>query len=102
MFTTWLTTALVLAPKFASPLYLAVIEWVPTDKLAVLEVHVKGAAAGNVQVPIVAAPSSNVTVPVGVPEPGGVTVAVKVTDWPKTDGLVDDVRVVTVVAPPTL
>jgi hypothetical protein len=34
-------------------------------------------------------PSMKVTVPVGVPEPGAlaVTVAVKVTDWPKTEGL---------------
>ena len=34
-------------------------------------------------------PSKKETVPVGVPAPGalGVTVAVKVTDWPKTDGL---------------
>jgi len=72
----------VLPEKVASPLYLAVIEWVPTDKPAVLEVQVKGAAAGNVQVPIVAAPSRNVTVPVGVPVAGGltVTVAVNVTD----------------------
>jgi hypothetical protein len=92
----------VLPLKLASPLYLAVIEWAPTDRLAVLAVHVKGAAAGNVQLPIVAVPSRNVTVPVGVPVPGGVTVAVKVTDWPKTDGLADDVSVVAVVAPPTL
>ena len=35
------------------------------------------------------------TVPVGVPAPGEVaaTVAVKITDWPKTDGLVLEVSV---------
>jgi len=43
----------------------------------------QGAAAERV------VPSKKETVPVGVPAPGalGVTVAVKVTDWPKTDGL---------------
>ena len=92
-----------LAPKLGSPLYLAVIEWVPTDKLAVLEVHVKGAAAGNVQLPIMAVPSRNVTVPVGVPVAGGltVTVAVNVTLCPNTDGLVPELIVVDVPAPPT-
>ena len=36
------------------------------------------------------------TVPVGVPLPGDGrrTVAVKVTDWPKTEGLAEDVRFV--------
>ena len=43
--------------------------------------------------PSAVVPSMNVTVPVGVPLPGelAVTVAVKVTDWPKTDGLPEDV-----------
>ena len=38
-----------------------------------------------------------VTVPDGVPVLGeaAVTVAVKVTDWPKTEGLADDATVVT-------
>jgi hypothetical protein len=37
---------------------------------------------------------------VRVPEPGetGLTVAVKVTDWPKTDGLAEEVTVVVVEA----
>ena len=39
----------------------------------------------------------NVTVPVGVAEPDAcVTVAVKVTTWPDTDGLADEVSVVVV------
>jgi hypothetical protein len=54
----------------------------------------------KVAVPRVAAPSRNVTVPVGVPVAGGtaLTVAVKVTDWPKMDGLSDEVTVVEVPA----
>ena len=41
-------------------------------------------------------PSLKTTVPVGVPVPGAVavTVAVKVTDWPKTEGLADEVTAV--------
>jgi hypothetical protein len=42
----------------------------------------------------------NVTVPVGVPAPGDttVTVAVNVTDWPKTEGLAEEVTPVVVFA----
>ena len=38
----------------------------------------------------------NCTVPAGVPVPGAtaLTVAVKVTAWPKTDGLAEEARVV--------
>ena len=45
-------------------------------------------------------PSLNCTVPVGVPVAGatGLTVAVNVTDWPKTDGFVDEATVVVVAA----
>ena len=45
-------------------------------------------------------PSLKMTVPVGVPVLGevAVTVAVKVTDWPKTDGLADEVTTVVVLA----
>ena len=41
-----------------------------------------------------------VTVPVGVPVPGAVAVivAVKMTDWPKTEGLADEVTAVVVLA----
>ncbi len=44
--------------------------------------------------------SKNWTVPAAVPAPGVVvaTVAVKVTDCPKTEGLVEDVNVVVVLA----
>jgi hypothetical protein len=77
-----------------------VTKWVATDNVAVLKVHVNGAAAGNEQLPITAAPSRKFTVPVGVPAPGltTATVAVKVTDCPNTDGLTDDARLVVVLA----
>jgi len=46
------------------------------------------------------APSKKLTVPVAVPAPGetALTVAVKVTDCPKTEGLVEDVNTVVVLA----
>jgi len=45
-------------------------------------------------------PSKNSTVPFAVPAPGepAATVAVKVTDWPKTEGFAEDVKVVVVLA----
>jgi hypothetical protein len=66
----------------------------------VLNVQLKGAAAGNVQLPIVVVPSRKLTVPPGLPAPGATTatVAVNVTLWPKTDGLGDEARVVVVFA----
>ena len=55
-----------------------------------------------VPVPIVVPPSLKVTVsPAGiVPAPGATeaTVAVKVTDWPNTEGLAEEVSVVVVLA----
>ena len=53
--------------------------------------------------PILAPPSRKVTVPVGLAAavvPGGVTVtvAVKVTDWPETDGLTEELSAVLVAA----
>jgi hypothetical protein len=53
----------------------------------------------RVTVASVVAPSLKVTLPVGVPAPGAtvVTVAVKVSDWPKTDGLGPVVRAIAVV-----
>jgi hypothetical protein len=70
----------------------------------VLKVAVNGEIDDSGLVPSVVAPSKNVTVPVGVPVAGGltVTVAVKVTDWPNTDGFVDEASVVVVPAPPTV
>src|SRR5262249_57923936 len=50
----------------------------------------------SVPVPMGEPPSRKVTVPVGVPVPGatGATVALKVTRWPKTEGLAEEVTVV--------
>ncbi len=81
----------VLPVKFVSPLYTAVMLCVPGDKdevarVAVPLLNVTGA-------PRLLPPSLNCTVPVAVP---GVTVAVKVTDWPKTEGLLFEVTVVEV------
>jgi hypothetical protein len=72
-----------------------VIEWDATLKALVLKV---AWPAVRVPVPRVVAPSLKVTVPVAA---AGATVAVKVTDWPKTDGLTEEVTVVVVEATPT-
>jgi hypothetical protein len=66
----------------------------------VLKVAVNGAVAESVPLPITVAPSRKLTIPAGVPAPGltTATVAVKVTDCPKTDELMDDVRLVVVPA----
>lgn len=60
-------------------------------------VNVACPLAFRVPVPRVVDPSMKVAVPVGVPTPV-VTVAVKVTDWPKVDGLGEEVRDVMEVA----
>ena len=50
--------------------------------------------------PRLVAPSNKEIAPVGVPAPGAaaLTVAVKVTDWPTTVGLVEEITVVVVLA----
>ena len=65
-----------------------------------LKVAVNGAVAESVPLPMTVIPSRKLTVPAGVPAPGltTATVAVKVTDWPKTDGLTEEVRLVVVLA----
>ena len=67
---------------------------------SVVLVNVAMPLAFSVPVPRVVLPSMNVTVPVGVPVPAtaAVTVAVKVTAWPKTDGLAYEVTTVFVAA----
>lgn len=67
----------------------------PTARLLVEKVAVKGAVADTVPLPITAVPSRKLTAPVGVPAPGltAEMVAVNVTPCPKTDGLTDEVRV---------
>src|SRR5579872_383951 len=68
----------VLPSKFVSPLYTAVMVWVPVVEKLVDRVALP--PASTVAVPITAFPSLKVTVPVGVPAPGatGATTAVKV------------------------
>jgi hypothetical protein len=66
----------VLVLLLASPLYVAVSEWLPTARLEVVKLAVPPPRAA---MPRVAEPSWNVTVPV---TPEGVTVAVRVTAWP--------------------
>src|SRR2546427_42858 len=84
-----------LEAKLPSPPSLAVIVWLPTDRAEVANV---ADPTLRVAVSRVVAPSLNVTVPEGVPAPGlfAVTVAVKVTNWPKSDGLADETTAVAV------
>ena len=89
----------VLAAKLLLPLYLTVMEFVPTPRANAEVVYlalprVKWAVCRTV------VPSKNVTVPVGLPEPftTDVMVAVKVTLCPYTEGLGFEVTVL-VVAP---
>src|SRR2546427_11628411 len=68
-----------------------------TDRVEVMKV---AEPAVKVPVPMVVPASLKTTVPVGVPVPGAVavTVAVKVTDWPNTEGLTEEVTAVAVLA----
>ncbi len=79
----------VLPAKLVSPLYTAVMLCVPADKDEVARVAVP--LLNVTGKPRLLPPSLNCTVPVAVP---GVTVAVKVTGWPKTDGLLSEVTIV--------
>src|SRR5438093_7705715 len=74
--------------------------WLPTLRLEVAHVATPAASACAPQPVIELAPSLKFTVPLGVPAPGAVafTVAVNVTDWPNTDGLADELRLVDVLA----
>ena len=86
LFTTCETAAEVLALKLASPLYVAVMEWVATDSDEVASV---ATPPESVLVASAVPPSKKVTVPVGVPTPD-VVVAVKVTEVPNVDGFNDE------------
>ena len=78
------------------------MEWLPT-KSADVE---KGAVPepSKKPVPRVANPSMNVTDPVGMPKPGkfAVTLAMNVMNWPKTDGLGEDVTIEVEASPLTI
>src|SRR6516165_7260864 len=75
---------------------MAAIAWLPARSKEVVKLT---APPESVPVPRFVLPSKKVTVPVGAPRPGvALTIADKVTDWPNTDGLADDTRVVLVLA----
>ena len=92
--TVCVTAADVLAVKLLSPLYFAVMEWEPNDKL---DSESCAILLETVAVPKDVAPSRNVTVPVTVPPADGTTTAVNTTVWPKLDGLMFGETVVVVV-----
>jgi len=75
-----------LESKLVSPLYSALMVWVPTVSVAVSSV---ATPPDRALVPRVVVPSLKVTVPVGVPAPED-TVAVKTTVCPKVEGFWDE------------
>ena len=79
-----------------SPPYTALMVWLLADSDEVA--NVVWPRASSVPVPNVVVPSLNVTVPVGVPILWSATVAVNVTDWPNTEGFVEEVNVVVVLS----
>jgi hypothetical protein len=84
--------------QLASPLYVAVAEWVPAVSVLVVNVAFAGeplTGCGARGLPSM----TNVAVPVAVVLPLlQVTVAVKVTGWPTVDGFGEDSRAVVVPA----
>jgi aromatic ring-cleaving dioxygenase len=94
--TCWFRVA-VLAMKFASPLYVAVMEWLPLVRAAV-EMVAAPAVNGTASRTVV--PSLKVTVPVGIPAPGatGATTAVKLRLWPGRLGFAPEIMLVLLTA----
>jgi len=80
-----------------SLLYVAVIEWLPIESVEIVHVAWPPLRATLLQF-MFAPPSLNVTEPLGGVGPAPDTFAVNVTDWPASDGLMFDVRVVVEVA----
>jgi hypothetical protein len=70
----------VLGAKFALPLYLALIEWVPPVSVDIVKLATP--LLFNVPVPSAVVPSRKLTVPVGIPLLPDLTVAVHVTGVP--------------------
>ena len=91
--TVCVTAVDVLAVKLLSPLYFAVIECEPTDKL---DSESCAMLLETVAVPRDVVPSRNDTVPVTVPPADGCTTAVSTTVWPKVDGFMFGETVVVV------
>src|ERR1043166_8680615 len=98
----WLTVCAKFAEllwlKLPSPLYVALIVWLP--RLSELVLNVACPEALMVIGARLTPSTVNVIVPVRVPAPGdtGLTVAVKVTDWPNTDGFAEELTAVVVSA----
>ena len=88
-----------LEPKFASPLYAAVITYLLFDAARVEIVNVATPLASVAGAPVAVPFTENCTVPLGVPVAGGTgaTVEVNVTASPNSEGL-SDVVTATVVA----
>ena len=79
---------------------MAVTEWFPDASVVVAWLLACPVPSSVTGVPKLEPSTRNCTVPVGVPLPGATTetAAVKVTDWPKTDGLAEEATVVVVPA----
>jgi hypothetical protein len=89
--------------KVLSPVYEAVIVWLPVLSVDVVKLAVRmPPVVLSIPWPRLVPLSEKITTPVGVPAPFGVTVAVKVTAWPDTDGLPDVVTIVLLVLPALL
>jgi hypothetical protein len=82
--------------KLLSPLYFAVTECEPTDKL---DKESWAALLETAAVPKDVVPSRNVTVPVALPPKAAWIAADKVTVWPKADGFALEATEVVVAAP---
>lgn len=89
------STGDVLPVKSALPPYTAVIEWLPTVRVEVVNFALP---ALSVRAPSTVAPFLKVTLPVGIPVVDECTVVVNVTAAPKTDGFFEDTSVVVVAA----
>ena len=74
----------VLAVKFTSPLYFAVMECGPAASVEIVNCAL---LLESVAEPKELVPSRKAIVPVALPPYGGATLAVKVTGWPKAAGL---------------
>ena len=97
--TVCMRAAEVVPEKFASPLYLAVIECEPADKL---DTDSCAALLETVAVPRDVAPSRKVIVPVALLLKAVWMLAESVISWPKVDGLALEMTEVVVDVPFTI
>ena len=81
-------------PLAGTPLYVAVIWSAPRGRVVNVSLAFP---PESVTEPSMVWPCVNVTVPVAVTPDAVVTLAVSVTDWPNTDGFLDEVREVALV-----